>query len=170
MNSREIKLSKIDIFSIVAGAIGLFVDIISIVGIFNTSQNSENSPLSNWIVVFILIFYSSILINFYIRRFFENRRIRLSRSVNDRNADNTIFYAFSIFCLPVMTIYFMLALIEFNKFDSSFLIIEDFIFVRLNIYPELHVFVCGLFYGGLLSTLILMCCHLFVREIYKLLS
>ena len=124
--------SKIDVFSIVTGIIGLLADIISLYGIFNSFETSKKSDLSIWIIGWFAIVYSVMFINFIIRRLFENRLFQKKKDYLKyrREVDFCFFgnkYEMSIHIstlwssLPILSIYTCALITKFNLYSILFI-------------------------------------------------
>jgi hypothetical protein len=61
-------LSKLDIFGLVSGSIGLIADVISLSALFTLTSASIQVPRSSWVTTIILLIYTGLVVGFYSRR------------------------------------------------------------------------------------------------------
>lgn len=166
------RISKVDQFGIAAGVIGLIADFSSLSALFPKSSNEDYLPLFGWITIFVLILYSTMVINFFARRalFRRMEEDRFESSEKKRlRIESSVFRATLMICLPIMTVYFVAALNAYSKVAPSFIYLYDFIFVFFNLFEDFYILVCGIFYGSFLAFLIIYVCHSTLREFYKVL-
>lgn len=70
MPPRKKGLSKLDIFGLVSGIIGLIADVIGLSALFGLAQANVSIPVSSWVTTALLILYTGIVTGFYSRRIF----------------------------------------------------------------------------------------------------
>lgn len=164
------KISKVDQFGIAAGLVGLIADFSSLSALFRSPSEESYLTLFNWIAVFMLILYSTIIINFFVRRFlFRRFRCRVFESNKRKEIELSIFFFTILVCLPVMTVFFTAALIQYDSYDSNFLIFYEHIFSFFYLSKDFYILLCGIFYGAFLSFYVIYCCHLALGFFYRVL-
>jgi hypothetical protein len=80
------RLSPLDWFGLVSGILGLVADIIALLSVFafvSPASATQNANLPGFVWVFILssIFYTHIILCFYVRRYFHLREERLNTNI-----------------------------------------------------------------------------------------
>ena len=155
-------LSNIDRFGIVVGLIGLVADSITLGSLFTISKSTQNSPFYIWLLVLLGIVYTTLLLNFYARKYFHRQRLKYMQEVSltsYRRIEKGTQYLTFLIGMPMIICYFILA----------FFIGDSFFFDDLSIYfTDIRLPIArGLFYGGLLSYLICYCGNQFVLRIYE---
>jgi len=61
-------LSKLEVFGLTSGSIGLVADVISLSALFKLTSAGVEIPKSSWITPLILITYTGVIVGFYSRR------------------------------------------------------------------------------------------------------
>jgi hypothetical protein len=164
------KISKVDQFGIAAGLIGLIADFSSLSALSQNPSEESHLTLFNWITVFMLILYSTMIINFFVRRsLFRRFRRRISEFDKIKEIELSILCLTLLVCLPVMTTFFTAALIQYVNYDSSFLYLYEHIFYLFSLSEGFYILLCGVFYGAFLSIYLIYCCHLVLKFFYRVL-
>jgi hypothetical protein len=166
---KQIQLSKVDQFSIGTGLIGLVADVVSLASLFaiSRSNNTENPPLHIWLLVLISIIYSVAAINFCTRRYFHKRSLEniqeltLPQIRRIEKATLTFTYLVNI---PILISYFVFAFLEISSVEPILMYSFNYPFFWVN--RMLQPFLCGMLYGGLLSSLICGLFHSSIIHIY----
>ncbi len=110
MQSEESKgLSKLDIFGLVSGSIGLIADVISLSALFALTSASVQVPTFNWVSTLVLIVYTSVIVGFYSRRiiFYINRRDTTKEKFTKRDFDRIEHASIAITSLITGTLWLM---------------------------------------------------------------
>lgn len=164
------KTSKVDQFGIAAGLIGLIADFSSLSALFRNPSEESHLTLFNWLIVFMLILYSTMIINFFVRRsLFRKFGRRVSQSSKIKEVELSILCFTLLACLPVMTAFFTAALIQYDSYDSGFLLWYEHIFKFFFLSEGFYILLCGIFYGAFLSFYVIYFCHLALGFFYRVL-
>ena len=85
MNEDKSKISHLDWFTIISAGIGLLADAITISSILILTNSDKTAPFAIWLLAFVSILITVILVGFFARRLFVNRTNKLVTDIDVKN-------------------------------------------------------------------------------------